>query len=73
VSPLTTYLKAIPELPEPLQREWCELDTFDSLTDFYKHLRTKEQIEEILKDLRAADVACWEAGNGIEARCRKPE
>jgi SAM-dependent methyltransferase len=73
VSPLTTYLKAIPELPEPLQREWCELDTFDSLTDFYKHLRTKEQIGETLKGLRAADISCWEAGNGIEARCRKPE
>ena len=72
VSPLTTYLKAIPELPEPLQREWCELDTFDSLTDFFKHLRTKEQIEEILEGLRATDVACWEAGNGIEARCRVP-
>ncbi len=73
VSPLTTYLKAIPELPAPLQREWCELDTFDSLTDFYKHLRTREQIEEILKGLGAADITCWEAGNGTEARCRKPE
>ena len=73
VSPLTTYLKAIPELPGPLQREWCELDTFDSLTDFYKHLRTREQIEEILKGLGAAEVACWEAGNGTESRCRKPE
>jgi SAM-dependent methyltransferase len=73
VSPLTTYLKSIPELPERLQREWCELDTFDSLTDYYKHLRTKGQIEEILKGLRASDIACWEAGNGIEARCRKPE
>jgi SAM-dependent methyltransferase len=72
VSPLTTYLKAIPELPEPLQREWCELDTYDSLTDFYKHLRTKEQIEEILQGFGAAEIACWEAGNGIEARCRKP-
>jgi SAM-dependent methyltransferase len=73
ISPLTTYLKSIPELPGPLQREWCELDTFDSLTDFYKHLRTKTQIEEILKGCCAEEIACWEAGNGIEARCHKPE
>lgn len=73
VSPLTTYLKSIPELPENLQKEWCALDTFDSLTDFYKHLRTKEQIAEILRDCRAEEIACWEAGNGVEARCRKPE
>jgi SAM-dependent methyltransferase len=72
VSPLTTYLKSIPELPEHLQREWCELDTFDSLTDFFKHLRTKEQIEGILRGCRAEEIASWEAGNGIEARCRKP-
>lgn len=72
VSPLTTYLQSIPELPGNLQREWCELDTHDSLTDFYKHLRTKDQIEGILSGLGAAEVSCWEAGNGVEARCRKP-
>ncbi len=72
VSPLTTYLKSIPELPESLQREWCELDTFDSLTDFYKHLRTEDEIRDILKGCQAEEIACWEDGNGIEARCRRP-
>jgi len=71
VSPLTTFYRSLPQLPESLQREFAVLDTHDSLTDWHKHLRTKDEIVHALDGLGAEEVACWAAGNGIEGRCRK--
>lgn len=72
ISPITTFYRTIPQLPEQLQREFALLDTHDSLTDWFKHIRTKEQIEETLAKLPSEAFAAWYAGNGVEARCRKP-
>lgn len=72
ISPLTTYYRSMPELSEPLQREFALLDTHDSLTDWYKHIRNKEQIEAHLRSLGAVDIRTAYAGNGVEAVCRKP-
>src|SRR5690606_15008592 len=44
VSPLIVFYQSIPQLNDQLQREWSLLDTHDSLTDWYKHLRTKGQM-----------------------------
>lgn len=52
--------------------EWSLLDTHDSTTDFYKHLRTPKAIEDALTRLGAVDVKVTTGGNGIEAFCRKP-
>lgn len=52
--------------------EWSLLDTIDSTTDFYKHMRTLRQIEELLISLGATDVTVRIGGNGVEAFCRKP-
>lgn len=71
VSPLTTYYRSLPDLPDPLQREFAILDTHDALTDWYKHLRSKEEIAKALKELGSEEIACWTGGNGVEARCRK--
>jgi hypothetical protein len=65
-------LKTYPQLSDELQLEWCKLDTHDSLTDFYKHLRTVQQIRTTLERLGGQDIHCSPGGNGIEARCRKP-
>lgn len=72
VSPLLTYYQAYPQLDNRLQYEWAVLDTHDSLTDYYKHLRTVGQIERALRRLGAQDVWVASGGNGVEARCRKP-
>lgn len=72
VSPVLSYYQAFPELNDELQYEWALLDTHDSLTDWYKHLRTKGQIEKVLQKIGAVDIYCEYGGNGIEARCRKP-
>ncbi|HEY6563290.1 MAG TPA: hypothetical protein VIY86_02235, partial [Pirellulaceae bacterium] len=72
ISPVATYHRAYQELPESLQYEWSLLDTYDGLTDWYKHLRTKGQIERHLKRCGAEAVECHYGGNGVEARCRRP-
>jgi len=70
-SPVLSYCHALP-LSDELQREWALLDTHDSLTDWYKHLRTKGHIRRTLEGLGAVDIWCEYGGNGVEARCRRP-
>jgi 2-polyprenyl-3-methyl-5-hydroxy-6-metoxy-1,4-benzoquinol methylase len=72
VSPCLVYFNAFPELSYEQHYEFTKLDTFDHLTDRYKHLRSRGQIEGTLRDLGALDVFGTYAGNGVEARCRKP-
>ena len=47
------------------------LDTYDGLTDYYKHLRSKQQIENILNSFNPLKVDVWHGGNGVEARAIK--
>ncbi len=72
VSPLLTYYHLFPQLSDRLQYEWAELDTHDSLTDYYKHLRTVASIRGTLQRLGSQDIWAAQGGNGVEARCRKP-
>lgn len=72
VSPVLTYYHALPELDDRQQYEWAELDTHDSLTDWYKHVRTRREISNALTALGVTDLWVELGGNGIEARCRKP-
>lgn len=71
VSPIIAYYDSYPQLNDEIQRQWALLDTHDYLTDYYKHLRTKGQIEKALRNIGALDIHCEYAGNGVEARCRK--
>lgn len=71
-SPVLCYYRAYPELNDELQREWALLDTHDALTDWFKHFRTREQIERALKSLGAMEIACSYGGIGVEARARRP-
>jgi 2-polyprenyl-3-methyl-5-hydroxy-6-metoxy-1,4-benzoquinol methylase len=72
VSPCLVYFDAFPELTYEQHLEFTRLDTFDHLTDYYKHLRTRGQIERILEELGATEIIASYGGNGVEARCRKP-
>jgi SAM-dependent methyltransferase len=71
-SPLLTYYHTYPELTDDHHREWAVLDTHDSLTDWYKHLRTPSRIRTTLVELGADEISSVSGGNGVEARCRKP-
>lgn len=71
LSPVQVYFHAYPELSMELQREWALLDTHDTLTDWYKHFRTRGQIRRTLENLGAREIWCEKGGNGIEARAKK--
>jgi SAM-dependent methyltransferase len=71
-SPLVDYHDAYPKLGPQLLREWAILDTHDTLTDVYKHLRSKEEIEKHLKQCGMTDIEVTYGGNGVEARALKP-
>jgi 2-polyprenyl-3-methyl-5-hydroxy-6-metoxy-1,4-benzoquinol methylase len=71
-SPLIDYHDAYPQLGEGLLSEWSVLDTHDSLTDYYKHLRTSEEIEACLRSCGLVELEVSDGGNGIEARARMP-
>lgn len=72
VSPVMTYMKHFPQLSRQEQYELARLDSYDSLTDYYKHLRTPSQIRKVLESLGAKDIFVSTGGNGVEARAVKP-
>jgi hypothetical protein len=71
VSPVQAYYGKLP-LDEWAQRDWALLDTHDALRDWHKHFRTREEIERTFSELGLEDVVITMAGNGIEARGRRP-
>lgn len=73
VSPVASYYRLYPQLPASVQYEWSLLDTHDSLTDWYKRLRTRGQIAATLHQLGAQVELCARQGNGIELRARRPD
>jgi SAM-dependent methyltransferase len=72
IFPTACYYSKYPELDRRVLYEWHELDTFDMLTDWYKHLRTPDQIRAFLKSLGLQVDLCEFGGNGVEARARVP-
>ena len=72
LSPVAFYYPGIPLKSKEAYYEWALLDTHDSLTDYYKHVRNAQEIETCLRTLGATEIAIVEAGNGVEAFCRKP-
>src|SRR5437773_2143890 len=73
ISPCLVYFRSFPQLSREQHYEWCQLDTYDHLTDYYKHFRTCGQIRAILARLGAGQIETWRGGNGVEGRCRKPQ
>jgi SAM-dependent methyltransferase len=72
VSPVIFHYPGIRLKDRQAHYEWSLLDTHDSTTDFYKHMRTPRQIEDFLTSLGATEVVVKIGGNGVEAFCRKP-
>jgi SAM-dependent methyltransferase len=72
-SPVVDYHYSYPQLGEQGLYEWAVLDTHDTLTDRYKHLRSAEEIETTLRSYGMIKIETSYAGNGVEARAWKPE
>ncbi len=72
LSPVLTHYGTYPQLNDDLQRQWALLDTHDSLTDYFKHFRTRGQIQRLLEGMGLEEIWCEYGGNGVEARGRRP-
>lgn len=72
-SPVVDYHYMYPQLDEQMLYEWAVLDTHDTLTDRYKHLRSADQIEAALRSFGMTNLQITYAGNGVEARAWKME
>lgn len=70
-TPLFEYVREYPQLSKEQHKEWCRMDTYDGLTDYYKHLRTPAQIKSLLEKLGGKKIWINQGGNGVEARCTK--
>jgi 2-polyprenyl-3-methyl-5-hydroxy-6-metoxy-1,4-benzoquinol methylase len=70
-SPIVDYQDANSALGDELLFQWAILGTYDTLTDFYKHLRSAEEIKESLIKNGMTEIEIAHAGNGIEARAVK--
>jgi SAM-dependent methyltransferase len=70
--PDSRSLPALEALGREQSLDWLALDTFDALTDRYKHLRTPSEIRRTLAGLGAAGITVGIGGNGVEASCTKP-
>lgn len=71
-SPLIDYHDAYAQLGQQLLAEWAVLDTHDTLTDHYKHLRSREEIEACLRSCGLVELEVTYGGNGVEARAKLP-
>ena len=71
-SPVFDYYDRFPDLPPALLAEWSLLDTHDGLTDRYKHFRSLEDVGRTLAACGLVDIETRYAGNGVEARARRP-
>ncbi|MFM8331712.1 MAG: class I SAM-dependent methyltransferase [Candidatus Methylumidiphilus sp.] len=72
LSPIVDYQDDYPQLGAKLLRIWATLDTHDTLTDYHKHLRNVDEIREHLLKCGMENIEAYYAGNGVEARARKP-
>jgi hypothetical protein len=72
VLPTLSYYREYPEIDRNVVRQWNELDTYDALTDYYKHFRSPEELARHLASLGFTDVHAVRGGNGVEARATAP-
>lgn len=73
VSPLVDHYDDFPQLGEKTIGEWCILNTHDTLTDRYKHMRSVAEIEACLRAIGLVDIKVYRGGNGVEGRGTMPE
>jgi 2-polyprenyl-3-methyl-5-hydroxy-6-metoxy-1,4-benzoquinol methylase len=71
VFPIVYFDKEIPGLSPELKTEWGILDTYDSLTDWYKHRRNIREIRSYLVGGQLLNVQTQAGGNGVLGKGQK--
>ena len=70
-TPLFEYVREFPQLSRQVHEEWSRMDTYDGLTDYYKHLRSSAEIRTALEMLGGKNIRVSIGGNGVEASAVK--
>lgn len=68
MSPIVYFGDGWPQLTVEQRREWGVLDTYDSLTDHYKHRRSPQQVRALFDTLPLDDVWVGMAGPVVVAK-----
>src|SRR5260221_10215924 len=71
-SPLVDYHDAYAQLGDHLLADLSVLYTHDTLTHYYKHLLTTDQIASCLESCGLTELNVSYGGNGVEARAKMP-
>jgi 2-polyprenyl-3-methyl-5-hydroxy-6-metoxy-1,4-benzoquinol methylase len=72
IAPIRFYYPWLPLKTKKQHFEWSMSDTHDGLCDVYKYYGWKSSIIKLLKELEAVNIKVWYGGNGVVARCEKP-
>ena len=71
IFPIVYFDQEIPTLSPELKAEWGILDTYDSLTDWYKHRRNVKEIQKYLTNGQLLNVESTCGGNGVLGKGQK--
>lgn len=71
ISPIVDYHSVYNQLSSKFQYIWSKLDTHDTLTDHFKHLRSPSQIKHTLKESNMKIIFVKSGGNGVIAKAIK--
>tara|TARA_B100000575_G_scaffold224657_1_gene185139 strand:- start:5471 stop:6439 length:969 start_codon:yes stop_codon:yes gene_type:complete len=71
LSPVIFHYEYIKLKDRKMYYEWSLLDTHDSTTDYYRHLRNEKQIVRFIKNIGAIDIKVSNNGNGVLVSCKK--
>ena len=66
ISPLYNYFNKFPQMSREEHYELTRLDTFDGLTDYYKHLTTVNKTKKYLRKYQFQQLEVKKGGNGVE-------
>lgn len=72
VSPLVDYYDSYSQLPKTILTDWCVLDTHDTVTDVFKHLRSVAEVSAFVRAAGLEVLSAEPGGNGVELRARRP-
>jgi len=72
IFPSSCYYRTYPSLESNVIYQWNELDTYDAMTDWFKHFRSGKQIETHLTRLGFTNIEYRHSGNGVEVRAYLP-
>ena len=73
ISPVSTYMRTVPQLSKGQHYDLAMLDTYNHLTGHFQHITTPSRMSKVLRALGAVNIDVEAGGNGVVGRATKPE